>query len=121
MKVAKEMVQQNQDKESLAKELEMLAGEAKGISKEIDRIKRKLLPLMSLGERIGLVEKSQRESLDVSEEMLAALEVELGSEVVRKELNTSWLRERMAEDTTLDKRIPRKAGDPFLTVGEKKS
>jgi len=121
MKAAADMAAGNDEKAALAKELEKVAMDIKGLEKERDRLKRKLLPLMSLGERIGLVEKGQRETLDVSDELLSALERDLGPEAVRREVNTPWLRERMREDAALDARIPRKAGDPFLTVGEKRS
>lgn len=121
MKAAADMAMGNVEKETLAKELEKVALEIKGLEKERDRLKRKLLPLMSLGERIGLVEKAQRETLDISEELLSMLEKDLGSEIVRREVNTPFLREKMKEDAALDQRIPRKAGDPFITVGEKRS
>jgi hypothetical protein len=75
---------------------------------------------MSLGERIGLVEKSQRENLAVSDELLDHLEAKLGPEVVTRKVNTPFLRERMKEDAALDREIPRKTGNPFLTVGEKR-
>lgn len=120
MKAAANMAAANDEKEALAKDLEKVALEIKGLERERDRLKRKLLPLMSLGERIGLVEKGQRETLVVDEDLLKDLEATFGPEVVRRDVNTPFLREKMKEDAALDARIPRKTGDPFLTVGEKR-
>lgn len=120
MKAAANMAAANTEKEALAQELEKVSLDIKGLERERDRLKRKLLPLMGMGERIGLVEKSQRENLVVDDDLLDKLEEELGAEVVTRKVNTPFLRERMKEDAALDGRIPRKTGNPFLTVGEKR-
>jgi len=120
MRAAADMAAGNAEKETLAQELERVSLEIKGLERERDRLKRKLLPLMSLGERIGLVEKSQRENLAVDDNLLNELEKEFGPEVVTRKLNTPFLREKMKEDPALDQRIPRDTGNPFLTVGEKR-
>jgi len=120
MKAAANMASSNTEKESLAQELEKVSMDIKGMERERDKLKRKLLPLMTMGERIGLVEKSQRETLGVDDDLLNKLEEDLGSEVVTRKVNTPFLREKMKEDPALDDRIPRNTGNPFLTVGEKR-
>lgn len=112
------MIQQNQDKESLAKELETLADQAKGISKKIEWLRAKLMPLMAVGERIGNVEKLSVSNLVVDDELLAALEKELGPNVVRREANIKFIREMMLVNKELEARIPKGPAKTQLRVGE---
>jgi acetate kinase len=118
MKAAAQMAQANASKEELAAELEKVSEEIKAGEKRKDWLKAKLMPLMAVGERIGMVEKLSVSNLVVDDELLAALEKELGPSVVRREANIKVLREMMIENKALEARIPKGPAKTQLRVGE---
>lgn len=105
--VAKKNEEQGETKEALAKEYAETVLSIRQLEKKKDYLKAKLAPQMVVGERIGLVEKVSKEKLDISDELLVALEKKLGEVVIRKEVNTPLLREMMKADEKIDKMIPR--------------
>jgi hypothetical protein len=119
MSTAGEVAKQNEDKAWLAKELEDISLEIKGLERKRDYMKSRLEPMMVVGERLGLVEKTRAEYLLVDATLLEVLEKQFGEEVVKREVNTKFLRERMAENPELDRRIPRqervqlRVGEPY--------
>lgn len=118
MKAAAQMAQANASKEELAAELEKVSEEIKAGEKRKEWLKAKLMPLMAVGERIGNVEKLSVSNLVVDDELLAALEKELGPNVVRREANIKFLRELMAVNKELEARIPKGPAKTQLRVGE---
>ena len=119
MKAAAQMAQVNASKEELAAELEKVADEIKSLEKRRDWLKAKIDPMLSIGERIGKVEKIEVRGLAVDADLLKSLEERLGPEIVRHELNTKLLRQKMEEDKALDQSIPRAPGKTQIRVGEK--
>jgi hypothetical protein len=117
MTVAGQMAGANTDKEALAKELTETVATRKSAEKKEEALKYKLLPLMEIGERIGIVKKTRATSLDISDELFAALEKEFGKGIVRHEPNIKAIRELMETNEALKKRIPEKDGDPYIKVG----
>jgi hypothetical protein len=119
MGIAGQMAQDNMAKNDLAKEYETLVVEIKNMEKKREVLKAKLLPQMSKGERIGLVECVEiADALAIDDELLTTLEKELGSEVVKREVNTKFLRTVLETNKELDKRIPRAPAKTQLRVGE---
>jgi acetate kinase len=118
MKAAAQMAQANASKEELAAELEKVSEEIKAGEKRKEWLKAKLMPLMAVGERIGNVEKLSVANLVVDDELLAALEKELGPNVVRREANIKFIREMMALNKELEARIPKGPAKTQLRVGE---
>ncbi len=119
MKVAAQMAMANASKEELAEQLEKVSDEIKGLEKQKEWLKAKLDPMLSIGERVGKVEKIEVRGLAVDEDLLKSLEERFGPEVVRRELNTKFLRKKMEEDKALDESIPRAPGKTQIRVGEK--
>lgn len=118
MKAAAQMAQANASKEELAAELEKVSEEIKAGEKRKEWLKAKLMPLMTVGERIGNVEKLSVSNLVVDDELLAALEKELGPNVVRREANIKFIREMMLVNKELEARIPKGPAKTQLRVGE---
>jgi ribosomal protein L9 len=119
MKAAAQMAQANASKEELAAELEKVSDEYKALEKQIKWLKAKIDPMLTIGERIGKVEKIEVHGLMVDDDLLKTLEEEHGPEIVRRELNTKLLRELMEKDKALDQSIPRAPGKTQIRVGEK--
>jgi len=119
MKVAAQIAQVNAGKEELAAELEKVSDEIKGLEKRKDWLKAKIMPLLTVGERIGKVEKIEVKGLAVDDDLLKSLEERFGSDIVRREINTKFLRKMMEEDKALDESIPRAPGKTQIRVGEK--
>lgn len=117
MTVAGQMANANESKEELVKQLVETVTERKRAEKKEESLKYRLMGLMTLGEKIGVVKKTRATSLDISEELFAALEKEFGKEIVRHEPNIKRIRELMETNEALKKRIPEKDGDPYIKVG----
>ena len=105
------------EKEKLAGQLEQVHREIKQLEKRKDWLKSKLEPMLSVGERIGQVEKLEQNPLNVSPDLLKELEEEFGPSIVKRSVNTTHLRELMNDNPELDKRIPRKTRTQ-IRVGE---
>lgn len=117
MSTASDVAKKNDDKTQLAKDLETISMEIKGLEVKRDYLKSRLEPMMVVGERIGLVEKTRAEYLMVDGALLDALEKQFGAEVVKREVNTKFLREKMSGDPELSGKIPRQERIQ-LRVGE---
>ncbi|HUU21977.1 MAG TPA: hypothetical protein VM389_05520 [Phycisphaerae bacterium] len=121
MKAAAERVKGNTEgegeKETLVRELEEVSIQKKQLEKREKWLKSKLEPLFAPGERVGLVELVVSRPLDVDDELLAELEKRLGPSVVKRSVNTKFLRAVMDGDQELDREIPRKE-QRSLRVGE---
>lgn len=113
MSTAGDIAQANVEKEKLARELENVVIEIRQLEKKEKYLKAQLDPMMQVGERVGLVEKIKVDTLVISDALLEALEKELGSDIVRRDVNTKNLREKMAEDPELDRKIPRQSRTQF--------
>lgn len=115
--LAKANETEGNEKEDLARQLEEVHRDIKQLEKRKDWLKAKIEPLLSVGERIGQVEKLEQNPLSVSAELLKELEEEYGPSIVKRSVNTTHLRELMADSEELDKRIPRKTRTQ-IRVGE---
>jgi len=114
---AADLAKANADKERLAKELTEVHIQIGQLEKRKEWLKSKLEPLLTDGERIGLVAKEVRQNLIVDDTLLATLEARFGASIVKRSVNTPVLRKYMAEDQALDQAIPRKK-QVTLRVGE---
>jgi uncharacterized protein YdcH (DUF465 family) len=121
MGVAADRAKANEDeigeKEKLAEQLEEVHRDIKQLEKRKDWLKAKIEPLLSVGEKIGQVEKLEQNPLNVSPDLLNELEEEFGPSIVKRSVNTSHLRQLMSDSPELDKRIPRKTRTQ-IRVGE---
>lgn len=114
---AADLAKANIEKDRLAKELTDIHLQIAQLEKRKEWLKGKLEPLMTEGERIGLVAKEVRQNLVVDDTLLATLEARFGAGIVKRSVNTPVLRKYMAEDAALDQGIPRKK-QVTLRVGE---
>jgi len=105
------------EKEDLARQLEEVHRDIKQLEKRKDWLKSKLEPLLDIGEKIGQVEKLEQNPLNVSPDLLKELEDQYGAKIVKRSVNTTYLRELMTDDVELDKKIPRKTRTQ-IRVGE---
>jgi hypothetical protein len=117
MGIAGDVAKGNNEKEDLARQLEEVHVEIKQLEKRKDWLKSKIEPLLSVGERIGQVEKLEQHPLNVGADLLKELEDQYGSKIVKRSVNTTYLRELMKDDADLDKKIPRKTRTQ-IRVGE---
>jgi hypothetical protein len=115
--LAKENKGETNEKEDLARQLEEVHRDIKQLEKRKDWLKSKIEPLLDVGERVGQVEKLEQHPLNVSADLLKELEDQFGSKIVKRSVNTTYLRELMKDDADLDKKVPRKTRTQ-IRVGE---
>lgn len=108
----------NDERDALVRELEEVSIQKKQMEKREKWLKSQLMDMMNPGERIGLVELAVQRPLDISDELLDSLEQRYGAAVVKRSVNTKFLRALMDSDQELDREIPR-IEKRMIRVGEK--
>ena len=122
MKAATDRAAENEaggnERDTLVRELEEISIQKKQFEKREKWLKSKLMDMLNVGERVGLVEKTVTRPLDVDDALLDELEKRYGAVVVKRSVNTKFLRALMDNDQELDREIPR-TERTSIRVGEK--
>lgn len=110
MGIAGNMAAENEKKEGLAKEYADVVLQIRQLEKQKDALKFKLDPMMKVGDRVGLVSKTEAEGVDIPPDspILDEWVVKLGPTIVRRELNTKVFHALMESQPDLVSLVPKK-------------